>query len=164
MVLILFPLSTFLVVLSLASLPVTVSWPRTLQDLASMGQDLHSYSQSGAWRLSHVVGVLSVSAVWKHAWSVPGSVAWVSGFQRPPQASSLLNSLFLAFAECSQWRPFPPGLGDSTSYTPNSDGLYPLVSLVTTNGSYTISMVPPCSHAYQECLAWRFRFQLDLTK
>lgn len=78
-VIILFPLSTFLVVLSLASLPVTVSWPRTLEDLASMGKDLHAYSQSGTWPFAHVVGVLSVSAVWKHAWSVPGSVGWVSG-------------------------------------------------------------------------------------
>ena len=77
-VVILFPLSTFLVVLSLGTLPVTVSWPRTLEDLASMGKDLHSYSQSGTWPLAHVVGVLSISAVWKHAWSVPGSVAWVS--------------------------------------------------------------------------------------
>lgn len=77
-VIILFPLSTLLVVLSLGSLPVTVSWPRTLEDLASMGRDLHSYSQSGTMPLAHVVGVLSISAVWKHAWSVPGSVAWVS--------------------------------------------------------------------------------------
>ena len=46
-----------------------------------MGKDLHAYSQSGTWPLAHVVGVLSVSAVWKHAWSVPGSVAWVSGFR-----------------------------------------------------------------------------------
>lgn len=79
-VIILFPLSTLLVVLSLASLPVSVSWPRTLEDLAAMGKDLHAYSQSGAWPLAHVIGVLSVSAVWKHAWSVPGSVAWVRVF------------------------------------------------------------------------------------
>lgn len=94
-VIILFPLSTFLVVLSLASLPVTVSWPRTLEDLASMGKDLHSYSQSGGWPLTHVVGVLSVSAVWKHAWSVPGSVAWnvLSGALFHPAWATLLLAL-----------------------------------------------------------------------
>ena len=95
-VIILFPLSTFLVVLSLASLPVTVSWPRTLEDLAAMGKDLHAYSQSGTWPLAHVVGVLSVSAVWKHAWSVPGSVAWVGGFRafyQSPSAESFFFSV-----------------------------------------------------------------------
>ncbi|KAF9652193.1 hypothetical protein BDM02DRAFT_3183912 [Thelephora ganbajun] len=94
-VIILFPLSTLLVVLCLASLPVTVSWPRTLEDLASMGKDLHSYSQSGAWPLAHVVGVLSISAVWKHAWSVPGSVAWnvLSGALFHPAWATLLLTL-----------------------------------------------------------------------
>ena len=92
-VLILFPLSTFLVVFSLASLPVTVSWPRTLEDLAAMGKELQAYSQSGAWPLAHVVGVLSISAVWKHAWSVPGSVAWVRGFHVFQHFCELLNCL-----------------------------------------------------------------------
>lgn len=94
-VVILFPLSTFLVVLSLASLPVTVSWPRTLEDLASMGEELHSYSQSGGWPLTHVVGVLSISAVWKHAWSVPGSVAWnvLGGALFHPAWATLLLTL-----------------------------------------------------------------------
>lgn len=164
-VIILFPLSTLLVVLSLGSLPVTVSWPRTLEDLASMGKDLHSYSKSGTWPLAHVVGVLSISAVWKHAWSVPGSVAWVSGFRTFQGSSKLLNAVsFLVFVERSRRCPLPPRLGHSAPYIPHNDWLYFLLSPLTTDGTYLVSVVSPCSYGHQECFAWRFRFQLDFTK
>lgn len=63
-----------------------------------MGRDLHSYSQSGGWPMTHVLGVLSVSAVWKHAWSVPGSVAWAS-ISIP---SNLPSSLLILFSWCLQ--------------------------------------------------------------
>ncbi|KAF7301726.1 hypothetical protein MIND_00738200 [Mycena indigotica] len=75
-VLLLLPLSTALVLFSLTTLPITVSWPRTLPDLAQLGRELHGYSQSGPAAIAHVVGVLAISAVWKHAWSIPGSVVW----------------------------------------------------------------------------------------
>ncbi|KAH9951633.1 hypothetical protein B0H21DRAFT_183979 [Amylocystis lapponica] len=75
-VLMLFPLSTALVVASMYTLPITMSWPRTLADLAELGRDLHGYSQSGAGSMAHVLGVISITAVWKHAWSIPGSVIW----------------------------------------------------------------------------------------
>jgi hypothetical protein len=55
-----------------------MAWPRTLSDLAQLGRDLHGYSQSGPWPLAHVIAVMAISAVWKHAWSIPGSVLWVS--------------------------------------------------------------------------------------
>nr|GAT59486.1 predicted protein [Mycena chlorophos] len=76
LVLLLLPLSTGLVLFSLTTLPITVSWPRTLPDLAQLGRELLGYSQSGPVEMAHVIGVLAISAVWKHAWSIPGSVVW----------------------------------------------------------------------------------------
>ena len=78
LVIMLFPLSTALVLLCLSTLPITVSWPRTLTDVATLGRELHGYSQSGPGPMAHVIGVLSITSVWKHAWSIPGSVIWVS--------------------------------------------------------------------------------------
>ncbi|KAJ7068335.1 snare associated Golgi protein-domain-containing protein [Mycena amicta] len=75
-VVLLLPLSTALVLFSLTTLPITVSWPRTLPDLAQLGRELHGYAQSGPTEMAHVIGVLAISAVWKHAWSIPGSVVW----------------------------------------------------------------------------------------
>lgn len=73
----LFPLSAAFVLFCLSTLPVSISWPHTITDVATLGRELHGYSQSGIGPMAHVVGVLSVTAVWKHAWSVPGSVIWV---------------------------------------------------------------------------------------
>jgi hypothetical protein len=78
LVITLFPFSTAFVVFCLSTLPITVSWPRTLTDVATLGRELHGYSQSGPGPMAHVIGVLSITAVWKHAWSIPGSVIWVS--------------------------------------------------------------------------------------
>lgn len=61
----------------MSTLPITVSWPKNLTDLAQLGRELHGYSQSGALPMAHVIAVMSVTAVWKHAWSIPGSVIWV---------------------------------------------------------------------------------------
>jgi hypothetical protein len=76
-VMLLLPLSTALVLFSLTTLPITVSWPRTLPDLAQLGRELHGYSQSGPAQMAHVIGVMAITAIWKHAWSIPGSVVWV---------------------------------------------------------------------------------------
>lgn len=84
LVLMLFPLSTALVFFCISTLPVTVSWPRNLTDLAQLGRELHGYSQSGARPMAHVIGVMSIAAVWKHAWSIPGSVIWVRLFSLVP--------------------------------------------------------------------------------
>ena len=54
-----------------------MSWPHTIADVAQLGRDLHGYSQSGPGPLSHVMAVMAISAIWKHAWSIPGSVLWV---------------------------------------------------------------------------------------
>ncbi|KAF8655287.1 hypothetical protein AX16_003186 [Volvariella volvacea WC 439] len=76
LVILLLPISTGLVLLSLSTLPISLAWPRTLADVAQMGRELHGYSQSGLGPLAHVVGVMAITAVWKHAWSIPGSVVW----------------------------------------------------------------------------------------
>ncbi|KAI0771576.1 snare associated Golgi protein-domain-containing protein [Trametes elegans] len=73
-VLIMFPLSTAIVALCMSTLPITMSWPRTLPDLAQLGRELHGYAQSGFLSTSHVVGVISVVTIWMHSWSIPGSV------------------------------------------------------------------------------------------
>eukprot|EP00914_Ancora_sagittata_P018029 GHVO01035583.1.p1 GENE.GHVO01035583.1~~GHVO01035583.1.p1 ORF type:complete len:400 (-),score=7.67 GHVO01035583.1:235-1434(-) len=72
----LLPLTTAFVLLSLSTLPIQFSWPKTLTELAQLGKDLHRYSESGVVPLAHVAGVLATTSVWKHAWSIPGSVIW----------------------------------------------------------------------------------------
>ncbi|KAI6047387.1 snare associated Golgi protein-domain-containing protein [Pisolithus marmoratus] len=96
LVVLLFPLSTALVFLSLYSLPISVAWPRTLSELAELNLELQRYSQSGPGPLAHVIGVLSVTAVWKHAWSIPGSVIWnvlAGALFHPLWATLLLSAL-----------------------------------------------------------------------
>jgi uncharacterized membrane protein YdjX (TVP38/TMEM64 family) len=73
-----FPVSTALVVIAFLTLPFTFSWPQNLADLAQLGRELHGYSQSGPGALAHVFGVVSAATIWMHAWSIPGSVLWVS--------------------------------------------------------------------------------------
>ncbi|KAL0070701.1 hypothetical protein AAF712_001922 [Marasmius tenuissimus] len=91
----LLPVSTFLVFLALRSLPISVSWPHTITDVAQLGRELHGYSQSGPEALVHVIGVMAVTAVWKHAWSIPGSVVWnvLAGALFSPAFATLLLTL-----------------------------------------------------------------------
>ncbi|KAK0206674.1 snare associated Golgi protein-domain-containing protein [Desarmillaria ectypa] len=91
----LFPISTGLVFLALRTLPISFSWPQNLADLAELGRDLHGYSQSGPAQLAHVVGILAITAVWKHAWSIPGSVIWnvLAGALFSPAYATLLLTL-----------------------------------------------------------------------
>ncbi|EPQ59462.1 hypothetical protein GLOTRDRAFT_55479 [Gloeophyllum trabeum ATCC 11539] len=96
LVITLFPLSTALVLYCFWTLPVSGSWPRTLADLTQMGRELHEYSQSGSGPMAHVIGVLSITAVWNHAWSIPGSVLWnvlAGALFSPVFATLLLTSL-----------------------------------------------------------------------
>lgn len=73
-----FPVSAAIVVLAFWSLPFSVSWPRTLADCSQLGRELHGYAQSDIGHLAHVVAIISVITIWMHAWSIPGSVLWVS--------------------------------------------------------------------------------------
>jgi len=100
----LFPLSTALVLFSLSTLPISMAWPRTLTDLAHLGGELHSYSQSGTVPMAHVVGVMAITAVWKHAWSIPGSVIWnvlAGALFSPALATLLLTSLTTIGSVCA---------------------------------------------------------------
>ncbi|CAK5262686.1 unnamed protein product [Mycena citricolor] len=112
LVLILFPLSTALVLLSLTTLPITVSWPHTLPDLAQLGRELHGYCQSGPIQTTHVVAVLSLTAIWKHAWSVPGSVIWnvlAGALFSPAFATILLTTLTTIGSLCATLLAMPLG-------------------------------------------------------
>ncbi|KAF9055357.1 hypothetical protein BDZ89DRAFT_938387 [Hymenopellis radicata] len=95
LVICLFPISTGLVFVLFRSLPVAVSWPHTLADVAQLGRDLHGYSQSGPAQLAHVLAIISVTAVYKHAWSIPGSVIWnvLAGALFSPAHATLLLTL-----------------------------------------------------------------------
>ncbi|KAJ7179074.1 snare associated Golgi protein-domain-containing protein [Mycena filopes] len=111
-VMLLLPLSTALVFLSLTTLPITVSWPRTLPDLAQLGRELHGYSQSGPAEMAHVIGVMALTAVWKHAWSVPGSVVWnvlAGALFSPALATILLTSLTTIGSACATLLAVPLG-------------------------------------------------------
>jgi hypothetical protein len=87
LVIISLPISTALVLWCLSTLPISVSWPHNIADLAQLGRELHGYSRSGPGPLAHVLGVMAISAIWKHAWSIPGSVLWV----RIPYCPKWLN-------------------------------------------------------------------------
>ncbi|KAF8351396.1 snare associated Golgi protein-domain-containing protein [Amanita rubescens] len=95
MVLLLFLTSTALVLISMSTLPITPAWPRTITDVAQLGRELHGYSQSGLGPLAHVLGVMAISAIWKHAWSIPGSVIWnvLAGALFSPAIATLLLTL-----------------------------------------------------------------------
>ena len=75
---IVFPLSTAAVILGFWSLPFSFSWPQNITDLAQLGRELRGYSNSGTAEFAHVFGVMAIATIWMHAWSVPGSVLWVS--------------------------------------------------------------------------------------
>ncbi|KAL4254562.1 Golgi apparatus membrane protein TVP38 [Pleurotus pulmonarius] len=90
-----FPASTLLVLVALTSLPISLSWPRTLSDLSQLGRELHGYSQAGWIPFLHVVAAMSVTAVWKHAWSIPGAVIWnvLAGALFSPSYATILLTL-----------------------------------------------------------------------
>lgn len=48
--------------------------PRTIADVAALATSLRTYATSSERAKIHVLLVLSMTAIWKHAWSIPGSV------------------------------------------------------------------------------------------
>ncbi|KJA30212.1 hypothetical protein HYPSUDRAFT_196465 [Hypholoma sublateritium FD-334 SS-4] len=111
-VVLLFPISTALVLWCLSTLPISLAWPHDITDLAQLGRELHAYTQSGLGPLSHVVGVMAISAVWKHAWSIPGSVLWnVLGgaLFSPLYATILLTALTTVGSLCASLLSAPLG-------------------------------------------------------
>ncbi|KAJ3541915.1 hypothetical protein NMY22_g3697 [Coprinellus aureogranulatus] len=98
------PVSTAVVLYALSTLPIAMAWPKTLSDLAQLGRDLHGYSQSGPWPLAHVIAVMAISAVWKHAWSIPGSVLWnvlAGALFSPAFATIMLTALTTIGSACA---------------------------------------------------------------
>ncbi|KAF5388150.1 hypothetical protein D9615_000464 [Tricholomella constricta] len=103
-VILLFPVSTALVLLCLYTLPISFAWPQTIADVAQLGRELHGYTQSGTGPVAHVVGVMAITAVWKHAWSVPGSVIWnvlAGALFSPAYATILLTALTMLGSACA---------------------------------------------------------------
>lgn len=64
--------------MAIFTLPITATFPHTVSELADLARDLQAYSASGPRPKAHVLGVLAITTLWKHAWSVPGSVLLVS--------------------------------------------------------------------------------------
>lgn len=109
-VVLLFPISTALILFCLYTLPISVSWPRTISDVAQIGRELQGYTQSGTAPLAHVVGVVAVTAIWKHAWSVPGSVIWnvlAGALFSPAYATILLSTLTVIGSVCASLLAMP---------------------------------------------------------
>ncbi|CAE7130305.1 unnamed protein product [Rhizoctonia solani] len=71
-----FVVSLVPIVFALKSLPITSlkSFPRTLDDIQALGKELQAYSSGSSAGMAHVMGVMCCLAIWKHAWSIPGSV------------------------------------------------------------------------------------------
>ncbi|KAJ3505886.1 hypothetical protein NLJ89_g7174 [Agrocybe chaxingu] len=111
-VILLLPVSTGFVLWCLSTLPISQSWPHDIADLAQLGRELHGYSQSGPGPLSHVIGVMAISAVWKHAWSIPGSVLWnvlAGALFSPLYATILLTTLTTVGSVCATLLAMPLG-------------------------------------------------------
>ncbi|KAF8603571.1 hypothetical protein BDV93DRAFT_442369 [Ceratobasidium sp. AG-I] len=71
-----FVVTSIPVIWGISSLPIHSldRVPRTLQEVALLGRELQAYADSGLAGKAHVLGVLSIVAIWKHAFSIPGSV------------------------------------------------------------------------------------------
>ncbi|KAG6866465.1 hypothetical protein C0991_003983 [Blastosporella zonata] len=104
LVVLMFPVSTALVLLCLYTLPISLAWPHTIADVAQLGRELHGYTQSGTGPVAHVIGVMAITAIWKHAWSVPGSVIWnvlAGALFSPAYATVLLTTLTMLGSACA---------------------------------------------------------------
>jgi hypothetical protein len=75
-----FVLSFIPILFAVSTLPITSlkSVPRTVADIAALGKELQAYSSGSSAGMAHVMGVMCCLAIWKHAWSIPGSVVLVS--------------------------------------------------------------------------------------
>ncbi|KAF9057627.1 snare associated Golgi protein-domain-containing protein [Panaeolus papilionaceus] len=112
LVILLLPTSTAFVLWCLSTLPISMAWPHNLADLAQLGRELQGYSQSSWLALSHVAGVMAISAIWKHAWSIPGSVLWnvlAGALFSPFYATILLTALTTIGSLCATLLAAPLG-------------------------------------------------------
>ncbi|KAG8766384.1 hypothetical protein FRC12_006917 [Ceratobasidium sp. 428] len=73
---IVFVVTSIPVIWGIMSLPIRSldGIPTTLRQVAALGKELQAYADSGLSGKAHVLAVLSIAAIWKHAFSIPGSV------------------------------------------------------------------------------------------
>ncbi|KAG8742584.1 hypothetical protein FRC10_001249 [Ceratobasidium sp. 414] len=73
---IVFVVTSIPVIWGIMSLPIRSlnGIPTTLREVATLGRELQAYADSGLSGKAHVLAVLSIAAIWKHAFSIPGSV------------------------------------------------------------------------------------------
>ncbi|KAG9121135.1 hypothetical protein FRC07_003034 [Ceratobasidium sp. 392] len=92
-----FVLSFIPIVFAVSTLPITSlkSVPRTVADIAALGKELQAYSSGSSAGMAHVMGVMCCLAIWKHAWSIPGSVVLnvLTGALLSPLRATLLMTL-----------------------------------------------------------------------
>ncbi|KAG8742579.1 hypothetical protein FRC10_001244 [Ceratobasidium sp. 414] len=92
-----FVLSFIPIVFAVSTLPITSlkSVPRTVAAIAALGKELQAYSSGSSAGMAHVMGVMCCLAIWKHAWSIPGSVVLnvLSGALLSPLWATLLMTL-----------------------------------------------------------------------
>lgn len=93
LVIVIFPISTAVILATLSTLPIPSHFPKTIIDVRQMGYTLQAYSESGWTPLLHVLAALCLTGLWKHAWSIPGAAVLVSG--------AVL--LFVLFSSDSSW-------------------------------------------------------------
>jgi uncharacterized membrane protein YdjX (TVP38/TMEM64 family) len=92
-----FVLSFIPIVFAVSTLPITSlrSVPRTVAGIAALGKELQAYSSGSSAGMAHVMGVMCCLAIWKHAWSIPGSVVLnvLAGVLLSPLWATLLMTL-----------------------------------------------------------------------
>ncbi|KAG8720311.1 hypothetical protein FRC08_000607 [Ceratobasidium sp. 394] len=92
-----FVLSLIPIIFAVSTLPITSlkSVPRTVADIAALGKELQAYSSGSSAGMAHVMGVMCCLAIWKHAWSIPGSVVLnvLTGALLSPLWATLLMTL-----------------------------------------------------------------------
>jgi len=78
-VILLFPISSAVILATLSTLPIPSRFPTTVADVRQLGHTLQAYSESGWSPLLHVLTILCLTGLWKHAWSIPGAAVLVGG-------------------------------------------------------------------------------------
>ena len=88
LVILLFPISSAAILATLSTLPIPSGFPKTIADVRQLGYTLQAYSESGWTSLLHVLFALCLTALWKHAWSIPGAAVLVGGAHSAPRSIS----------------------------------------------------------------------------
>jgi len=97
------------------SLPITSlhSLPKQVSDLQILSAEIRSYMASSSTGWWHTIGVLVVTGMWKHSWSVPGAVVLniLVGSLMPPIPALILLTFITSFGSLGAYllsRPLAP--------------------------------------------------------